>query len=617
MAIGKAQRRGRVTPRFKTQFEGLLSRIYVQSMVSEYRQLTTIRLPSQRTLPLLPVTILTLGVRMHSLLTFTPPEQVTSAVPLLTQRSETRLLRLASQAATIRRALREFRTQPLPLQSTVPWVLLARCHEFGITDTAVVATARALRGPEPGLPGLLLYAYVRLGWDRELRAAVDTLCVEPERLDAATLVCVLAELQGTLADRALASRFWAAQLDLKGFAPSQACVQLAVRAALHSDNIKLAIVTYERVLQGQWPVASGFWLEKLLVYGLALKGLVSEALELVSATARTDSAAAALRTAHLYELLLRALSCKRRVDEAMAVMSHVRTFMRPTLAMYSSVAGAVAAARGWSAAQEVLAQINDDGLTVPDVVWKRVLLGVARCGRINECNDVLSAMTAAGISPSYVTVQAAVDVYAENGNIEMLARWARVVLDALAAQARVPWMRQRAVRIDGARFCVSDPVVGEAMPDLALNRPGEFTQGLIDRNELVWHRSVLVSLVSAVGRHGSAEQVVRLWEALCSFRGRVRSLRFSPQLYMALARALAWHGLLSRYEPLVLAWARDSANGFSHSQLGEIGHFVSRCRGGERGALTPPRIRQAEFPRHYQEMTKSDSIWDPTRIFNC
>ncbi|KAJ2357554.1 hypothetical protein GGF43_001391 [Coemansia sp. RSA 2618] len=508
-----------------------------------------------------------------------------------------------------------------PLRSTVPWMLLARCHEFNVQGAEVDALARliqAIHGPTNGIRELLLCSYLRLGWEPQVRECVMRACVESQALSAATLEQVLAELQGTLADRQLACRLWAAQIGILSFAPSQTCVQLAVKAALHADGVDLALRTYQSVLQRRWPkIRSGYWLDKLMVYGLALNGRVLDAFNMADETADTSNGPAALQTAHKYELLLRALSRKRCAEDAVAVLEHVRKTMRPTLAMYSSVAGVLASEYGWDAAKECLGQMEDDGFMVPVIVWKRVLLGVARQGRVDACDQVLSVMAANGIASTHVVVQAAVDAYAQLGDVAMLARWAGVVVAALRAHAKLPLTGQQCVNIDGTVSCGTETARSAFADPLSLAHPESFTDDFVTRKELVWHRAVLTGLLNAVGQHGTAQQVMRLWETLCEFRSRVRTLRFSPQMYMALARALAWHDLLARYEPLILEWMRDAANGFSFSQKHEIEKFVGNCMRGDRASLKPPRTRAQPHGAEYSELIDSYGIDDPSGTRGC
>ncbi|KAJ2498468.1 hypothetical protein GGH96_004313 [Coemansia sp. RSA 1972] len=624
---------GRVNPKSGTQLYSFCSRVQMLFLATESRRCFSARIPlCLGPLPVFSLTAWTLWARaMHFMITYTPQEHITSAVPILkyTSRQIKRtkgaclVMELSRSRDSILQAVGMYkdRAHREPLRSNIPWVLLARCHEFNVQSAEVDALARliqAIHGPVNSLQELLLCAYLRLGWEKQLRECVMRICVESQSLSTLILAQILAELQGTVADRRLACRLWSTQINIPGFAPSQTCVRLAVKAALHADSVGLAMQTYQSVLQQQWPgVRSGYWLDKLLVYGLALNGRVLEAFELTDATADTSDGPAALQTAHKYELLLRALSRTRRADDAVSVFEHACKTMRPTLGMYSSVAGVLASECGWKEAEKCLKQMYDNGFMVPDNVWKRVLLGVARRGHIDSCDHILAVMAANNIACSYIVVQAAVDAYAQLGDVAMLARWTGVVVAALHAHAQLPKTRQRHISIDGKPAYTSSAVQPAFAESLTLARPELFTDDFVARNELVWHRAVLTSLLNAVGQHGTAQQVMRLWETLCEFRTRVSTLRFSPQMYMALARALAWHDLLARYEPLILAWMRDAANGFSFSQKYEIELFVRSCIRGDRSVLKPPRTRAQPHEMELSDFVKDTGLQDHNSAQDC
>ncbi|KAJ2418378.1 hypothetical protein GGF47_005029 [Coemansia sp. RSA 2524] len=226
-------------------------------------------------------------------------------------------------------------------------------------------------------------------------------------------------------------------------------------------------------------------------------------------------------------------------------------------------------------------------------------------------------MAANNIACSHVVVQAAVDAYAQMGDVAMLARWTGVVVAALHAHAQLPKTRQRHISIDGKPAYTSSAVQPAFAESLTLARPESFTNDFVARNELVWHQAVLTSLLNAVGQHGTAQQVMRLWETLCEFRSRVSTLRFSPQMYMALARALAWHDLLVRYEPLILAWMRDAANGFSFSQKYEIELFVRSCIRGDRSVLKPPRTRAQPYEMELSDFVKDTGLQSHNSAQDC
>ncbi|KAJ1730340.1 hypothetical protein LPJ61_003064 [Coemansia biformis] len=603
------------------------------SLAAQCRQYTTIRLPrSQGSLPVVSLTALTLwGRGMHTLLTFRPQDSVTSAVPLLKARStsgrrglatssrararESEVLRLAQSPDTIARAIGMYREMmlDLPLHSLAPWMLLVGCHDFQVVDGEQLWLARsicALHGRErQAKHDLLLCAYMKLGKERQLREAVADLCVAPALLGSGTLAAVLAELQGTPADHRLACRLWEALVELQGFRPSQTCVRLALKAAIHSDNMDLAVRTYRLVLSCRWAgVQTGYWIEKIMIYGLAINRRLDDAFELTAATTavRPDSPAVAMQTAHKYELLLNGLSVARCADEAEVVFAHVRDDlgMRPTAAMYNSLLGVLAWSRGWDEIERYLGLMEQDGHAVPDSAWKRILLGFSKQGRVDLCDRALAAMGSRGIPYTHVVVLAAIQAFAQLGNLDMVMRWYQVIVAALSAQAQQPPARQRAVSVDGTVTSsgMQCPPAGEhAATDAASRRgldppptlmqPEGFAAYFIARNELVWHRSALSTLLDVVGELGSAPLLMQLWDGICGFRHQVRTLRFSPHMYMTFARSLAWHGLLDRHEMRMLSWIHDATNGFSHSQRVEAAEFVEQCMRGDRAALCRPRMK--------------------------
>ncbi|KAJ2793641.1 hypothetical protein H4R21_005812 [Coemansia helicoidea] len=455
---------------------------------------------------------------------------------------------------------------------------------------------------------LLLRAYLSLGRERQLREAVTDLCIRPAPIGASTLFDVLAQLQGTPADHQLACRLWAAVADLPRFRPSQACVRLAVKAAVHSDNIAIAIQTYQQVVAGRWPgVRGGFWIEKLLIYGLAINRHTTQAFELAAATSATPpaSAAAAMQATHRFELLLSGLSAARCEEELEAAFLHVRDKlgMRPTAAMYSSLLGALAWSRDWDEIERYLDLMVQDGHPVSDAIWKRLLLGFSKQGRVDLCDRVLAEMGRRGVPCTHVVVQAAIQAFAQLGSLEMVLRWYRVVTAALAAHARLLPAQQRAANIDGtvtnsssssSASCAPSVDRGaEPAPDqpTTLQQPESFTEYFIARNELVWHRSALSTLVDVIGELGDAPLLLWLWDDIWHHSRRVRTLRLSPHMYMMFARSLAWHGLLDSHEGTILSWIRDPSNGFSFAQQQEAAEFVVRCLRGDRAALCRPRMR--------------------------
>ncbi|KAJ2526881.1 hypothetical protein EV175_007607, partial [Coemansia sp. RSA 1933] len=107
-------------------------------------------------------------------------------------------------------------------------------------------------GKRQSVHELLLRAYTYIGDLEKLRDNVLRFCMNPERLSSVTLIVVFTELQDTGPDRMLACRLWTTMLDQPEFVPSQACVQLALKLAIYSENIGLAKTTYQMILSGKW-----------------------------------------------------------------------------------------------------------------------------------------------------------------------------------------------------------------------------------------------------------------------------------------------------------------------------------------------------------------------------
>ncbi|KAJ2779091.1 hypothetical protein H4R18_004219 [Coemansia javaensis] len=603
---------GRSNRRPATQVDSMSSRIQMLSLATQCRQYTTIRLPrAQGSLPVVPVTAVTLWARgMHTLLTFRPQDRVTSAVPLLKQRiaatqeqREQEVLRLAQRRDTLGRAIGAYReiACALPLGSRTPWVLLARCHALGLDGSDRRWLARSLCALDGcaalGDRELLLRAYLRLGEPLLLRRAVADLCVAPAPLGAATLAPVLDALQGTAPDRRLAARLWEALAALRAFAPSRECVRLALKAALHADRVALAIHTYRQVVAGRWAaVRPGYWIEKIMIYGLAINRHPLEALDVAAATtsrAQLATPAGAMQAAQKYELLLSGLSAARASAEAAeAAVAHVRDAlgMRPTAAMYASLLGMLAWSRDWAVLERLLAQMQRDGHPVPDHVWRRILLGLSKQGRVDLCDRVLEIMRARAAPCTHAVALAAIQAFAQLGDLDMVLQWFEAIVAALQAHVQRPPHQQRAVGIGGT--VAAAPLAAAAVDaPTSLRQPAAFAAYFIARNELVWHRSALAALIDVAGELGDAALVLRLWATLDAFRARVRTLRFSPHMYMTLARSLAWHAQLDRHHPLIVAWIRDPANAFSYCQRAEAEDFVRRCLRGDRTALRRARMR--------------------------
>ncbi|KAJ2162644.1 hypothetical protein GGF46_000517 [Coemansia sp. RSA 552] len=558
---GKLSFSGRRSRSSATTFDLVNARVQMLALGTECRLLTTIR--QQGSLPVLPLTVVTLWSRaMHSMLTLSVQDRVTSVVPLLCQRhsthptfrrtaatlarvceTEQEMQRLAQSPETLLGAIGLYRTTMLELsrRSLAPWILYARSHVFGVSNDHTQWLARALRAQHGhtclGEHELLLCAYLRLGHDRALRDAVVELSMDPEPISAATLAAILAQLQGSVADCQLACRLWVGLSDCEaGFSPSRECVQLGLKAAIHSRDIPLALAMYRQVVRRRWArVRGGFWLDKIMVYGLTISGHVREALELVE----SGQAKYPMQTEHKCELLLRGLAKIRApaadAEDAFLLMRD-QFGVQPTAGMYAALLTALARAGSWESVDACLRLMADsDGHAVPASVWRQILLGFAEQGRVDLCDRVLQIMHGCGHPYTCAVVQAAVDVYARLGDLDMVLRWYRVVASAMAAQARLPPIQQDAVNIDGTRQHCGMGYAGSAagtpsVPEASLGRPEEFATYFIARNELVWHRNVLAAVVEVAGDFGGVALVLRLWNDILSYRASLVTLRLSPQI---------------------------------------------------------------------------------------
>ncbi|KAJ2493858.1 hypothetical protein IWW37_000244 [Coemansia sp. RSA 2050] len=617
------RRTGRTNRSFTTQFDMLSSKIQMLSLAAECRQYTTIRLPrSQGSLPVVSLTALTLwGRTIHSLLAFAPQDRVTSMVPLLrisgaagyrnytvrnpALRGEGEITKLAQSLATIPLAIGLYQElQPsLPSQSLTPWMLLSRCHELKSTDELewLSQSIRMRNGREhQTVQELLICAYLHLGQEQKLRECVVGLCMQPVCVSSATMLLLLLELQGTQPDRQLACRLWEAQLDIPAFAPSQTCVQLALKTAMHAQQTDLAVKTYQLVLSRRWPgIRLGFWADKVMIYGLAINGLSTEAMEVAVATTEhqdLDNDTVAMQTIQKYELLLKGLSRQFNAAMAESVFSYVRNELRlwPSVPMYASLLGVLACRCGWSKIEAYLTLMEADGHVIPQVVWKRVLLGLAKQGRADLCDKVLDIMVSRGIAHTFVVVLASIEVFAQRGDYEMVARWYQVVYKALMAQAKKTHAEQQTVNIDGTvthSGVRSDDARPDAVVPVSILQPEDFVEYFIQRNELIWHRSVLACLLEVMGEIGDAPLLMRIWGDIYGFHKEVRTLRMAPHMYMALARSLTRHNLLGRYESTLCMWISDERNGFSYSQREEAVEYVKLCLNSPRLVLQRPRLR--------------------------
>ncbi|KAJ1958115.1 hypothetical protein EC988_000482 [Linderina pennispora] len=518
---------------------------------------------------------------------------------------EGEIMQLAQSPDTLPRAIDLYRkvVPKLPLNSRTPWMLLSQCHDLKDTHSMewMTKSLRVLRASSiQSVEELMLCAYMHLGQDDRLREAVFGLCLRPAQIGSVTMTALLTELQGCRADRQLACNLWVALLELPNFAPSQTNVQLAMKIALHTGKVDIAVNTYQKVLSRQWTgVRPGYWAERVMVYGLAINGMANEAFEVAAATTNVEELAKeplALQTAQKYELLLRGLSKIRFVDEAVAVFEYVRNDLGlwPTLSMYSSLLGLLAARGDWATVEKYLNLMEDDGHVIPHTAWKRILLGFAKQGQIEVCDKILATMAARNIPYTYIVVSAALEAFTRTGNYEMVLRWYSVVHEALVAQAKKSGIEQQAVNIDDTTTHGGMGTRGSGHSEScaqgnSLQHPEQFIDGFIERNELVWHRNVLVCVLEAIGELGDQTALLRVWEDIYMFQERVRTLTMSPFVFMALARALARTGALVQYEDVVYAWIDEERNGFSYSQRQEAIAFVRECMASRNFAMRGAR----------------------------
>ncbi|KAJ2401571.1 hypothetical protein GGI23_001304 [Coemansia sp. RSA 2559] len=633
------------------------SQIQMLALAAETRQYTTIRLPpNQGGLPVVQLTALTLfGRTLQTLLTFSPQDRVISIAPLLNiarlskRRASTyvqnwaceedEVLRLARSPATIAQAIKLYRkTLPkIPFSSRTPWMLLRSCYTIQDAKYADVRwLVRSIRsmysGKSQSVRELLIRAYIYTGDLENLRDSVLGVCVSPEALGSITLTGMFMELQDTEPDRGLACRLWTAMLDQPGFVPSQTCVQLALKLAIHSENIDLAKRTYQMILSGEWTgVEPGFWADKLMVYGLAINGLDIEASEVAMATNSPrmfENRFVAMQTVQKYELLLKGLSRTQRVDTAEEMFAYVRDDLGlyPTPLMYSSLLGVVACHREWNVVEEYLRTMEEeDELLASEHVWKRILLGAAQQARVDVCDKVLHIMASRGMSLSYSVVVAAVNAYSRLGNLELVVRWYNVVHQTLQVQAQTPLSQQRDVGISGVKklsdmrgstiskgpVCEMDQMDDPPRP-YSIEQPEAFIAYFIHRKELIWHRDVLACVLETVGYMGDAVLLMRIWEDILMFQQKVRTLRLSPYIFMVLARSLARLKILSRYDDPFQAWVCDQSNQFTKSQIDEIMRFVGVCKANHRNAKLHPSIHPRANPLNDcsgdKELEPNDSV---------
>ncbi|KAJ2641865.1 hypothetical protein GGF44_001929, partial [Coemansia sp. RSA 1694] len=150
---------------------------------------------------------------------------------------------------------------------------------------------------------------------------------------------------------------------------------------------------------------------------------------------------------------------------------------------------------------------------------------------------------------------------------------------------------QLTVNIDGT--VTHSGMSSDVQPDIvpvSILHPEEFVEYFIQRNELVWHRSVLACLLEVIGEIGDVPLLMRIWEDIYGFHKEVRTLRMAPHMYMSLARSLTRHNLLGRYESVLCEWIRDERNAFSYSQREEAIDFVKLCLNSPQLILQQSRL---------------------------
>ncbi|KAJ2719736.1 hypothetical protein GGI07_005036 [Coemansia sp. Benny D115] len=658
---------GRTRKMLNTQVDFLSSRIQMLSLATQCRQYTTIRLPrSQGSLPVASLTTFTLWARtIHTLLAFSPQDRITSIAPLLRMRppsshmdaiagrkgyataltvsrygapglvkKEREIEQLAQSPETISKAVEMYRNliPVLPFHSLTPWMLLCRCYAMqsvvaGELEWLVNSLGALHCHGKQEAHELLLLAYIRLGQDRPLREQLRVICTNPKHISANTLALVLAELQNSTVDRQLACNLWESLTQLPEFSPSQTGVQLILKIALHARKVDFAASIYQHVLSQKWEsVRSGLWAEKTMVYGLAINGMANEAFEVATATTNMEqlglSRPYAIQTIHKYELLLNGLSKARMANEAEAVFMYIREELGllPSVSMYSSLLGVVATAcDSWDVLEQYLNLMEADGYSIPETIWKRIMLGVAKQGRVDLCDHVLQIMVVREIPFTYTVVLAAIEAFAQQGSLEMVMRWYHVVYKALEAQSGLNVEKQRAISVD-ATYANSRMKPHRAVGNthhfnsqgdvlFSIQNPEDFTGYFIERNELIWHRGILVSLIDIVNELGDAASLMQMWEGIFSFRKKVWSLKMSPYVFMALSRSLARHRLLKRYEPLLCSWIKDEGNRFSYSQQEEALGYVSLCKSNYRPIVRRSNRMRAAITRNMNEdrLTREES----------
>lgn len=507
-------------------------------------------------------------------------------------------MRLSARPDTISQAISLYcnSLDRLPLQSLTPWMLFSRCYDFNHAKKELdwlTSSIRVLHGVEwQSVQELLVCAYLQLGEDARLRDAITGLCIKPALIGSNTLAAVLVELQGTGSDRLLACKLWSALLTTAGFAPSQTCIQMALKIALHCRQIDLAIMTYQRVLSGYWEhVNAGFWANKVMVYGLAINGMTREAFEVAAAPTTTTTTVGTKQTIQIYEVLLRGISKIQRADDAEAVFDHVRNVLGiwPTESMYISLLGTLASSvnnndnDNWDRIEKYLDLMeNEDGYSVPELAWKQILLGVAKQGRIDLCDHIIDMMASRDIPFTYVTVLAAINAFARTGDFAMVMRWwGQVIVKALVAQSQLPQAQQKMVCIDGTAthrgMNGKIPSTTVTEQQRSIQHPELFAEYFIQRNELVWHRTILVRLLNLAGEMGDSQLLMQMWDTICRLQSQVCTLKMTPSMYMVLAKSMSRLGMLERYEGILCLWIKDEHNGFSYSQQQEAIGFIQQC----------------------------------------
>ncbi|KAJ2762394.1 hypothetical protein H4S06_000681 [Coemansia sp. BCRC 34490] len=637
------------------------SQIQMLALATETRQYTTLRLPtSQWGLPVVTITALTLlGRTAQTLLTFSLQDKVISVAPLLSMQrigkrrvstyvqmwaqEENSVLKLAANPATVTQAIKMYKGNflKIPLSSNTPWILLSEiCRTQDTVDPHFEWLVQSIRtmykGKDQSIGELLLRAYIYTGDQDTLRDSVWELCRNPKALSALTVSEIFLELWSSREDRKLACTLWASMSQHPDFIPSQSCVKLALKLAIISRDIDLARYTYNLIVSGKWAsIEPGFWADSLIIHGLANEGLDTEASYVTMATddrRMSENQVVAMLTIRKYELLLKALSRRQRVDLAEAMFAYIRNNLGlyPTPSIYGSLLGVVARHRKWDVIDGYLHMMEEDGICASHKVWGRILLGGAQQADVDICDKVLDIMTKLCIPFSYTVVTAALELFLRMEDFEMVLRWYNVVYQVLCMQARIPLSKRGNVALDAVKWpnnVRSSTINTKATDKMRLTskppgpysmaQPEYFIAHFVHEKALIWHRKVLGLTLEIIGHIGDIKLLMRVWDDILMFRRKVRTLKLSPYIFMVLTRSLAQLGVLKQYKSYLIMWINDRNNHFTASQTESIIQVVNNYMLKPNGAtfrsiVHLPRAHQrdhlARYFREFAEHSNVDSL---------